>query len=470
MGLEPLVDNKDYFQYLTLLRSRLEETNRFEFRRGDSPLKEVGVLREDFFPAILSASGRVTAALVFAGYGITAPELKLDEYENMTTAGKIAVLFSGVPDKNSEGEYFGARLRSDHRTDLYKILNAQDHGAVGVILVHEGERGSFSRKARSTWPENESNGRFIAQFDVDRIRIPAIYCAANKISSLLGKKEDLESLKREIDQQWMSRSRPLGGVEVTIETAIARNEHRVRNVVALLPGSDPTLKDETVVISAHFDHIGKGADRIYNGADDDASGTAGVLEIAEAFAEVADKPKRSLIFALWNAEERGLFGSRYYTEQPPVALSETVALLQLDMIGRNQEVDNPADNRFRGLEMQTAEENENTLHIVGYTHSTDLKDLACSANESIDLDLLFELDEHPLNLIRRSDHWPFLLVEVPALLLTTGFHPDYHTANDTADKLNYPKMERIVRLTFLLAWNLAHSESRPRLNQIRCVR
>lgn len=463
MGLDPVGEQNDYFQYLTLLRSRLVGTNRFEFRRSGSPLKEVGVLHEDFFPAVTSASGKVAAPLVFGGYGITSPEMNFDEYREIDAQGKVIVLLPGVPEDDSEGNRFSATIRADYGTEIYKLRNAQKHGAVGAIMIHNGERQGFSRAAQRTWPNEEEGGKFVAQFDIDQIRIPAVYCEEGKIYSLL-EEGHISQLKEEIDQNWEARSRPLEGFEVTIETEIARNSNRIRNVLACIPGTDPELKSEVIIVSAHFDHVGMRAGKVYNGADDDASGTAGVLEIAEAFVESPTQQKRSVLFALWNGEEKGLFGSRYYAEKPPAALGKAVAVLQLDMIGRNQEVDDPEDWRFRGLEKQNAEENENSLHVVGYSHSDDLRHLTESLNELIALDLRFELDPHPLNIIRRSDHWPFLLSNVPSILLTTGFHPDYHTDGDTADKLNYPKMERVVRLTFLCARQLANAGDRPRLN------
>lgn len=464
MDLQHPGESKDYFQYLTLVRSRLEGNNRLEFRRGDSPLHEVGVLREDFFPASLSANGKVTAPLVLAGYGITAPELGFDEYSAIDADGKVVILFTDQPRNDADDESFQSGIRADYSSDLYKLKNAQAHGAVGVVLVHQSESSSLASAARSSWPEKGETRRFVAGFDVDQIRIPAIVCEDHKIKELIQEQEDLDFLKEKLDEQRQPQSRHLDGFEATIETQISRNAHRIRNVLAFLPGSDPLLKEELVIVSAHFDHVGKQGSGIFNGADDDASGTAGVLEIAEAFAESPVKPKRSVLFALWNAEERGLFGSRYYTTEAPVELSKTVALFQLDMIGRNQEVNDTKDRRFRGLEKQTAEENENTVHIVGFSHSNDLRELTIASNESTALDLRFELDDHPLRIIRRSDHWPFLLAGVPAVLVTTGFHPDYHKTSDTADRINYPKMERIVRFAFLCAWNAANSEQRPQLN------
>lgn len=465
MGLEPVGDGEDYFQYLTVVQSRLTDTNELEFQRGESPLSEVAVLREDFFPATLSGNGKVTAPLVLAGYGITAPELNFDEYTAIEAHGKIVVLYTGLPKSDSDGDLFSSGIRSDYVSDFYKLTNAQAHGAVGTIFVYQSDDRSLSSAARRAWPEKADPEQFDAKLDIERIRIPAVFCAQAKLASLLQGSEDLKTLKEEIDRHQQPKSRPLVDLKATIETKINRKETLVRNVLAFLPGSDPVLKNEIVIVGAHFDHLGKRNGQVYRGADDNASGTAGVLEIAEAFSGSPNRCRRSLLFALWNAEEKGLIGSRHYTEEPPVPLEKTVALYQLDMIGRNQQVDSSDDPKFRGLEKQTAENNEETVHLIGYSYSEDMTDLVKKSNEFVGLELRFELDNHPLNLIRRSDHWPFLVRGIPVLFLTTGFHPDYHTPADTADKLNYSKMERVVRLAFLCAWDSANSDNRSRLNR-----
>ena len=195
---------------------------------------------------------------------------------------------------------------------------------------------------------------------------------------------------------------------------------------------------------------------IFNGADDDASGTVGLLEIAEAFAVSPEKPKRSILFAAWNAEEGGLLGSRYYVERPAFPLEKTVALFQMDMIGRDEEITDPQNPRFFGLPKQSAQENRNSLHILGYSRSEELRNLVTQNNQQIGLDLKFQYDHTPANLLRRSDQWPFLSNDVPALFFHTGLHPDYHRPTDTPEKINYPKMEKVVRLVFLCSWAAAN--------------
>ena len=258
----------------------------------------------------------------------------------------------------------------------------------------------------------------------------------------------------------------------TTATIKASVEHRTvpdRSVVALLEGSDPALKNEYVVVSAHFDHDGADGPRINNGADDDGSGTVGLLEMADAFASAAQagqRPRRSVILAAWNSEERGLLGAWAYTEDPGVPLDRIVAVLNMDMIGRDEEVQPGGGARFRGLDVQTAQSNHNATNIIGTVRSPDLRAAIEKANQGINLDLRFRYDNNASNLMRRSDHWPFIQRGVPGVWVHTGLHPDYHTPYDRPEKINYPKMEKIARMVYQAAWDLANAAGRPKLGAL----
>jgi Zn-dependent M28 family amino/carboxypeptidase len=211
-----------------------------------------------------------------------------------------------------------------------------------------------------------------------------------------------------------------------------------------------------------------GGARVFNGADDNGSGTVGLLEIAEAYAlasEAGHRSARSVLFASFNSEERGLLGSWAFVERPPVPLDRVVAMLNMDMIGRDEEVPEGGGRRFRGLPVQTAESNRDAFNLLGWSHSASLTDVIERANRPIGLRIKKVLDNNVSNLLRRSDQWPFLQFGVPAVFFHTGLHPDYHTADDRPEKIRYAKLERIARLVHQASWDLAQQPGRPTLDR-----
>ena len=460
MGLQPVTDD-GYFQYFQLLQSELLKNNSLKIRRSNSSRSTVAMVKEDFFPSPLSANGKVSASLVFAGYGITAPAHGYDDYQKLEVPGKIAVILGGEPGKMDPYSPFEGLLDSEYSEEFYKILNAQTHNAVALIIIQDrSERrrdNDLSRHARFVWPEDPSRAQYNLEVWAEQVKIPVVRVSRGLARDLLESTPfDFEEIQEKIDREYQSQGFPLPQLEATLETDITRHQTRIRNVLAYLPGSDPNLKDEVVIVSAHFDHVQPRDGEVFNGADDNASGTVGLLEIAEAFALSPEKPKRSMLFAAWNAEERGLLGSRYYVERPAFLLEKTVALFQMDMIGRDEEIPDPQNPRFFGLPRQSAQENRNSLHVLGYSRSEELRNLVTQNNQQIGLDLKFQYDHTPANLLRRSDQWPFLSNDVPALFFNTGLHPDYHRPTDTPEKINYPKMEKVVRLVFLCSWSAAN--------------
>jgi hypothetical protein len=461
MGLAPV--NGSYFQKFGLVRAELKDGNRLQIRQKQAKSPVNASLRDDFYPAYNSGVGKARGSVVFAGYGITSPENRYDDYEGIDVNGAIVLVMSQRPPSAEDNGAFPPELAHPEE----KVRNAKERGAAAVLLTSEptgSDRENFADRAKTVWPQNRSHGRLSLEVGGERASIPVLW-VSNKTADLLLKESatDLATAHRKIRDDRRPSSTAIPGTEVTLETATNGQRFQLRNVLAMVPGSDPELKNEAVVIGAHFDHIGTRGDEIFNGADDNASGVAGLLEIAEAFALSRDRPRRTVIFAAWNGEERGLLGSTFYVQSPPLPLENTIAKIQMDMIGRNEEIDD--SRRFRGFDKQKAEENRNAVNVLGYSYSEDLKNLVSELNRTIGLDVRFRYDEHPQNLIRRSDHWPFLSNQVPSLFFNTGLHPDYHMASDTADKLNYPKMERIARLVFLTAWSLANSDHPPQLDK-----
>jgi Zn-dependent M28 family amino/carboxypeptidase len=352
-------------------------------------------------------------------------------------------------------------------------MTVQEKGAVGILFVSDvhnhTEPEDFDALARSAWPEKPPRiPRYMLQDWVDRVHIPAA-----RISIALARALALQQVGRPLEDLARASEKPAVSLSAQPQSpptlAIDVRHHVVhdRNVLAAIEGSDPKLKDEWVIISCHQDHDGADGNHIYNGADDNASGTVGMLEIAEAYALAAQeghRPKRSVLFAAFNSEERGLLGSWAFVERPPVPLDRIVAVLNMDMIGRDEEVPEGGGNRFRGLPVQSAESNHNTLNLMGYSRCAALTRTIVRANDAIGLQLKQVLDNNPSNLLRRSDQWPFLQRGVPAMFFHTGLHPDYHTPGDRPERINYPKMERIIRLVHQASWDLAQQSGRPRLD------
>ena len=467
LSLNPAGEDGSYFQYFDLVQSDLSEPNRFEILSQGSSVPTVGQLKDDFYPSPLSASGKVFAPVVFAGYGISAPELHYDDYAGIDVRHKIVLILEHEPGELDPKSPFDGLVSSDYGRARYKLLNAQRHGAVAVILVEDIENHNsdekFSRRMQSAWPKDKSKAPLYLKVWTDSIEIPAVHISQKMASHFFEKTPiSLGALQRQIDQEYRTKSFRLPKVQAYFETKLTQREGRSRNVLASLPGSDPELGKQLVIIGAHLDHVSGKDGTIYNGADDDASGIAGLLEIAEAFSVSPERPKRSILFAAWNAEERGLLGSYYYTVHPSFPLDQTKLMLQMDMIGRNEEIPDSDNHRFRGLEEQSAEENSNSLNVLGYSRSKDVHRLVEDSNRWIGLSLKFRYDNHSLDLLRRSDHWPFLNRGIPAAFFHTGLHPDYHRSTDTADKINYEKMEKIVRLVFMSAWTAANAAHPPR--------
>ncbi len=259
---------------------------------------------------------------------------------------------------------------------------------------------------------------------------------------------------------------PLGDTPLTlaVDAEYETTEVMSENVVAFVEGSDPVLKNEFVVISAHLDHVGdqgEGEDAIYNGADDDGSGTVTILEIAEAFQRAKEDghgPRRSVLFLHVTGEEKGLLGSEYYADREPlVPIEDTVANLNIDMIGRY--------DPERGFETT-----DYVYIIGGDLISQDISDWNAAVNETTRQGLLlsdrFNSPDDPNQFFRRSDHWNFGKYDVPFIFYFTGTHEDYHGVGDSADKIDYDRMARIGRLVFGTAWELANRDERPMVSGV----
>ena len=469
IGLEPAGPDHSYFEPYNLVTATLAGGNALDVIRDEGATEHFGEGQE-FYPERFSASGHVAAPVAFVGFGISAPPLSYDDY-NGEVKGKIVIALNHEPGERDPDSPFDGVITSEWSTPWRKALAAQRKGALAVLFVADVQNhpapANFEAGARNAWPEKPPRIPFYTLADwADQIHIPVAGISPALASALVaGTGKTFADLARASETAHGFAPLALPGARLSLTTAVDRHIVPDRNVVAKVEGSDPALKNEWVIISAHFDHQGADGNQIFNGADDNGSGTVALLEIAEAYARAAQaghRPKRSVLFAAWNSEERGLLGAWAYTEHPLVPLSSIAAVLNMDMIGRNEEIPVGGGPRFGGLEPQTAASNENAVNVGGLKWAGDLKAPLDAADTGIGLDLKARYDNNASNLVRRSDQWPFLQHGVPAVGFFTGLHPDYHTVYDRPEKINYPKLEKIARLVHQASWDLANQPARPR--------
>jgi hypothetical protein len=424
-GLRPAGDNDSYYQSFDIYSSRLGPNNTLRIRAAGDEVSDLKA-RSDFIPEYWSASGTVTGPLELVEDGKTSlPNLK----------GKIAV---EVEDRiiNADPEF---------PTNASEGRRLQDAGAIGAIIVQslsdrsQGRIANLVENFRDDLPVRLT--AMAVQNVPDYPSVPVVVLSSDVGRKLLAALRKLQS-----------------DATASLTVDVLRNVHSTRNVLALIEGSDPSRRNNVIVVGAHYDHDGEAFGQIWYGADDNGSGSVALLELAEAFGKGATRPPTSILLCAWAGEEKGLLGSRYYVSHPAFPLDHTLAMFQMDMIGRDEE--HPG-NRSQQVPEERASENTNSLNLLGTAFSPDLKTIISRANNQIGLTLHFRYDFGAEDLLRRSDQWSFLQKGIPAVFFFAGLHPDYHTPRDTPEKINYAKLEKAARLVYQTTFQLATSQNKP---------
>jgi len=451
-GLEPAGEYGDFKQMVELKKISLSDDIYMEIEDRLYHIKKVkkAHLEWDFLPIYISAEQEVSAPLVFAGYGITAPEHRYDDYQNIDAKGKIVLVLRYEPREKDNSSPFEGRKLSKHGTLLSKILNAQRHGAVGILfatgpLLHEERSPGMTRG--TYWPslyqrqlksdEDYKYMRFTKKMrivgDHFGVRIPAVAIDGKLADELIGETRNLKKIQKKIDLQLKPQSFFIPLKRISMGVFFKSEPADAFNLVAKIEGSDPKLKQEVVIVGAHYDHMGKdNRGRVYGGADDNASGTAGVIELARAFQQLEKKPKRTLLFILFTAEEKGLLGARFYISHPLFPLEKTLAMINLDMIGRND---------------------INQISLIGrYQYPGLFKIISWANRHSVNMEINFSVEEW----VRNSDHFPFMRNKIPSLFFNSGSHEQLHRPEDTPRRLIPEKMEKVVQMIFLALWKTAN--------------
>lgn len=423
---------------------KLGEQNSFQVKtaKGNRSLKVL----EDFMPLAFSAADLAAGEVVFVGYGISAPELQFDSYAGVDPKGKIVLMLRGSPDgDNPHGRF--AEFTQPGLEIQTKTLKAREKGARGVIFI-SGEKNF--REDRLSRLHHDLN--FLDS------GIPTSIISVDAASSILGLSgvAGAEAKAREPLSAFVVKD-----VTIEFKTDVVKINGRSANVVAVLPGNDPQLASEYVIIGAHYDHLGFGGPeslaanpegQIHHGADDNASGTSGLLEIARVLASERGKIKRSLMFIAFSGEELGLLGSGAYTKNPIIPLSSTVAMLNMDMIGRLR-----SGSLFVGGVGTSPMWKPLIEKLNGAIRST-----GDAAGNGPRFQLGFGEDG-----FGPSDHQSFYVRDVPVLFFFTGTHDDYHKPSDTADKINAEGLKQVAELVREIAVSVANEPQRIAFTKVK---
>jgi len=472
-------------------------------KEGAEPKKLDLALNKDFTPLAMGGSGKMSAPLVFVGYGITAKDPKknfsYDDYEGIDVQGKVVVILRKEPQQENKDSFFDGVAPSRFAPFKEKIDNAAAHGAAAVIFVNDSielrMRTQFAKKQlsealtgltqlqakfkESKTPTAEEVAAYTSQAEkfvasasesakllessdsllpynggggIGGGKIPVYFCLRETIDGIMKRAigTDLATIEVLIDADLKPRSSELAGCSASGEANIIRKEAEAKNVVAVLEGEGP-LANETIVVGAHYDHLGMGGEgslapwttAIHNGADDNASGTSTLLEVATRLAQSGKKPKRRIVFMAFSGEERGLLGSSYYVKNPRFPLESTVAMYNLDMVGRLK---------------------DNKLAVYGTGTAKHFDALV----EELSRKMGFVLTKYEGG-FGPSDHSSFYGRKIPVLHFFTGTHTDYHRPSDDSDKLNIEGMRRVADMLLEIIERTDATDGRPQYVEIKKV-
>jgi hypothetical protein len=454
-GLKAIGERGTYFQHFPMVQQRVDLQRSYlkaTILNDQGATEEKSfVIGQDYTLGRNGPDATVDAPLVFGGYGD-------DDLKSVDVEGKVVLLMLREP---PGGDRFGGRMNiGETKSDV-----ARKQGAAAILTV----RASTSLAPRpspvvKSGPISGSAVTGMRPAGQDRMTVPHMLlnpqpdvptaAISERVADvLLAGVGNTVAAFRAAYSQGTSTSMNVPGVRVQLRRALAENTVvETRNVVGMIEGNDPKVKDEYVLITAHYDHVGAGGPEIFRGADDNASGTAAAIAIAEALAS-GPRPGRSIAFLVFDAEEDGMLGSEYYARHPLLLLANAVAVLNMDMIGRDEQVPG-----LKGIEPV-----DNAVNLVGTLYSPDLRSIIERANASIGLGLDYKTDTNGSDWFRRSDHISFAARGIPIVMFNTGEHPDYHTPNDTLDRINYSKLLKITRLVYMSARSLAAPTTpRPR--------
>jgi len=462
-GFKPAGDNGTFFQKMVLKRDVIDAAETFVTVNGQK--FDYG---EDLVRVSGTNTGTMSPKIVFAGNGWMVKSKNLNPYAGIDVSGKIIAVYG-------EGQISGrnlvplpagvtqADLTGERGTDWADVVTyARNNGAAGVMVL----ASSFLNDNWGAVVQNFGRSRPVvdklqpAVADQGGARQPTVFIASRKLTNAIFAGEAGNPLAGAASSFEVSKS-------FSLSIALKPEILQTQNVVALWEGRDAVLKNEMVAVGAHYDHVGTNPnapdeDKIWNGADDDGSGTVALLAMAEALAVAKVRPKRSVLFVWHAGEEKGLWGAEYFNKFPTVDIKNVIAQLNIDMIGRSRKPDdtNPRNKDLSG---------PNEVYVIGSEMmSTTLGAITRETNKAfLKLDYNYRYDD-PKDTNRfffRSDHFHYAVNGIPIVFWFTGVHEDYHQPGDHADKIDYAKYEKITRTIFLTMWKLTDLAERPKVDK-----
>lgn len=441
-GLEPGV--RDYFQPVDIVSTKPDENSFLEINeRNGSPMFKT--------TSLINLSGGLGTVsfdneeIVFAGFGYKNAETNYDDLDGVDLAGKIVVIAQSTPEIFMEGKNF----RWNSRVEREKFRSISEKKPKAIILIStplDSENKTFSQLNR--WINRQS---YVLEVSEKSEQAPILLCNPEFADEIFGRKGKFKKYltsisKKERPNSFLVKKRKLSGKFGTIiEPA------QTKNIIGIVEGSDPVLKNEYVIFMAHYDHLGVGKDGdVYNGADDNGSGTVTLLEVAEAFTSLDQKPKRSVVFLWVTCEEIGMFGSNYYTNNPVYPLEKTVACINIDMDGRVYE---PRDSVWNRSPKKVKD--FDGLFTLCNNVWPEIKEISNSNCEKLGL---IPDNSLPSKFLRSSDHYHFHKNGIPIINYATGYHADYHKVGDEVSKISFEKMKRVADLCFLVGYEIANRD------------
>jgi hypothetical protein len=491
-GAPAAAPERTYFQNITFKQTTdVQSSLSVEVAKGPSVKTRGFTAGVDYQSGFSGAAETIAAPVVFVGYGISEPSIGFDELKGLNLKGKIVLMLTETPGKDNPQSPFqankelkekyyptgpaGARMMPPQGAGpqrFNKIAEIQKLGPAAIIQVaNVGKdvdiyRGlSEVRKPSDERPivDRSASGRLTIAGDPGSAmgaRGGSALTVTREIANAIleGTGQTIDDLKAKIEKTMKPASIDSTGAKVTLTTTAKTVLVRSPNVLAMIEGSDPKLKEECFVIGAHFDHNGKYGDYIWNGADDNGSGSVGVLAIAKALAANPVKPKRTVIFALWTGEEKGLYGSRYYVQNPVFPIEKTVGYLNYDMISRAFDSTTLARSvrpySVPGAEDMVKKIRPDRFATVSLTADTDFAALTREMNKYVGLDLA--LRESPLGVgSGGSDHASFASVKVPFVYYMAAMTADYHQTSDSVEKVNPELFTKICQMGYLTTFAYA---------------